>query len=620
MKEKHILYLMSNVVTKFIVDEEPGKGMNANPFEAEIYLDFTSPLGSLSGQIYSLMFQLGKNGFYVFKMGESVDVSPVFKQYYDLTIQQKQALEAQTKAGLGQIATAIHDFELISHDLRKYKEYLDYFTKIEKGNEMVKSKKKDEVEKGGELRKEGLQTLRSVFIDQVDAHTGEGIALRTITQRWPTIIVDFMRLDDKDVDQKKIAQSKQISEAEASILATKNKLFIEWRDSLFKPTLRDRYQNVLRLVEARKTSIQRYTEMLRPVVARFRMINDMVQGTSQAPSWKGFWLPGTQAYSLDTNRIWAFMPFAPSEKYKVTREFLDSVPARKAGFTKDEIEQLSTVGENPRLRKDRPEVPALPVEPSIDDLVREYVPQVERYYNVQINILDVFDARKRLTDLFLRKAMQTQGGMASSGLWSLEGGTSNFLSPGQTWLFSPYYVFLDLPFERAVVRLANGSELEDTALANMTVKNRTQNVVIVTLLEQIAREKQLDNYISQLLGESGISGYEEVGGRRIPILKSIEELSKEQYPEIFGKASLKLKGGKDVADVAKKFKWFMGDFMNFLGSRWGLHFDWLRARGDYEFAMDDRMAEMFQLETMFQGYLFILRYLQRGAGVPGIRV
>ena len=132
---------MSNVVKRDIFNTNPGMGMNANNFEGEITIDITTPLGGWSGQYYSLMFELGRRGFAVFKMEESIDVSPVFKQYYDLTIQQKQALEAQVKAGLGQIATAIHDFELISHDLRKYKEYLDYFTKIEQGNESMKKAK-----------------------------------------------------------------------------------------------------------------------------------------------------------------------------------------------------------------------------------------------------------------------------------------------------------------------------------------------------------------------------------------------------------------------------------------------------------------------------------------------
>ncbi len=422
---------MSNVVKDDIFNTSPGMGMNANNFEGEITIDITTPLGGMTGQYYSLMFEMGRRGFAIFKIEESIDVSPVFKQYYDLTIQQKQALEAQVKAGLGQIATAIHDFELISHDLRKYKEYLDYFAKIEQGEVLLKSKKKEEKEKGGQSKKEGMQTLRSVFIDQVDAHTGEQIALKTITARWPTIIVDFMRLDDKDVDQKKIADKSGISEAEASILATKNKLFIEWRDNLFKPTLTQRYQHVVRLVEARKTSIEKYTEMLKPVIARFKIINDALENPrGRVVPWRSFFQPASQAYSMDRTRVWAFLPFGPAEKYKVTRDYLDRVSPRKAGFRRNEIEQLVAAD---KFAKGA-DLPALPVEPSIDEIVRKYVPQVEKYYNVKISIADVFDARKNLTDLFLRKAMETVGQRAYKSI-------GQYVAPGVTWQFSPYYIF-----------------------------------------------------------------------------------------------------------------------------------------------------------------------------------
>src|SRR3989338_7309176 len=131
MKWKNKIINMSDVVTDSIFDSQPGMGMNANPFEGEMYIDLTAPMGQLSGLYYGMMFQLRKNGFETLKIDEWIDVTPVFKQYYDLTIQQRQALENQVKAGLGQIATAIHDYELIFHDLRKYKEFMDYYTKIE---------------------------------------------------------------------------------------------------------------------------------------------------------------------------------------------------------------------------------------------------------------------------------------------------------------------------------------------------------------------------------------------------------------------------------------------------------------------------------------------------------
>lgn len=601
---------MSNVIFEEILDKQPGMGINANPFEAEITIDLTAPIGSLSGMYYSLMFQLGRNGFAIFKIDEAINVSPVFKQYYDLTVHQEQALEGEVKAGLGQIATAIHDYELVWHDLRKYKEYMDYYTIVERGHEKAKSKKKEEKEEGEKMVKEGTQTLRSVFIDQVDAHTGEGLAIRTMPQRWPTIIVDFMRLDDKDKDQKEIAKKYGISEAEASILATKNKLFMEWRDNLFKPTLKGRYQHILRLTEARKTSIEKYTEALKPTIARYKILSDAVSNPNLIMAGRrSFFQPASQAYSMDMTRTWAFMPFAPSEKYKVTREFLDEISPNEAGFKNEEIEQLIKAGKLEKKKK----IPVLPVEPSIDGIVRKYIPEVEKFYDVKITAVDIYNARKRLTDLFLRTAMETRGGMTSQRL----GDATAFLKPGATWVFSPYFVFLDIPFPRTVIRLPNGTELENIMIENMTVKNRTQNVIIICLLEVIAREKQLENYVSELVGEVSEGGVK------------ISDLAKDQYPEIYAE------GGKEKKKEKKKglgiggllnigrspgFQRFRSIWEDVVAKGLGLRFDWLRARGPYEFAMDDRISEMFQLETMYKGYLFVLRFLQSKSGVPGVRV
>ena len=352
--------------------------------------------------------------------------------------------------------------------------------------------------------------------------------------------------------------------------------------------------------------------MLKPVIARFKIMTDALETAGgRVVPWRSFFQPASQAYSMDRTRIWAFLPFGPAEKYKVTRDYLDEVPAKKAGFSKAEIDVIKAklnADKNTRALTTYEDlflggnVSALPVEPSIDDIVREFAPEVEKFYKVKITPWDLFEARQRLVNMFLRRGMETVGQRSYRRI-------GEYVAPGVTWEFSPYYVFLDIPFPRIVIRNPNGSEMEDVMIENMTVQGRTQNVIIVCLLEVMAREKQLENYISQLVGE--------VGG---PDLKPIEELAKEQYPEIFGKPAPKMMTGIDIKKGAKHFQWFLGEFMEMIGRKWGLHFDWLRARGPYEFAMDDRIAEVFQLENMTQGFHFVLRYLQRGAGVPGVRL
>jgi len=232
--------------------------------------------------------------------------------------------EAQIKSGLAQIASAIHDFELVAHDLRKYREFMDYFTKFEKGKSLLEGKKgKAEGEK---ILREGDQTLRAVFIDEVDVHTGEGIALKLIAPRWPTIIADFMRLDEKDTEPAKIKDKLKVSEAEGVVLATKNKLYMEWRDKLFRPAVIDRYQRILRLVEARRTSIKEYSNMLRPVISRFKLISDSLSspGGRVLARDHPLFRSDAQAFSADFMRMWGWRPFSPSEKYKWTREFESS--------------------------------------------------------------------------------------------------------------------------------------------------------------------------------------------------------------------------------------------------------------------------------------------------------
>jgi chaperonin cofactor prefoldin len=176
-------------------DMRPGEGINFNPNDQNELLDYTTKLGGCTGVYYGLMFQLGKWGFQSFKVQESIFVSPINKGYYELVIGEKEKLSQQIKSGLASIAQAYADLELILHDLRKYREYVSLFNKIKKV-EVLKNKKKseEEIKIAEEEAKRAIQTLRSIFIDQVDIHTdlpNTPIALRSIASRWPTIISDL---------------------------------------------------------------------------------------------------------------------------------------------------------------------------------------------------------------------------------------------------------------------------------------------------------------------------------------------------------------------------------------------------------------------------------------------
>src|SRR3989338_5931805 len=114
----------------------------AGPFEARQAIDFTGPPGSVAGIYYSLTFQLGKWEYQVHKADEWIEVSPVHAQYYQITQKQKEELEARIKQGLGSISQMIADWELVRHDERKYREFLNYFGLEFNDNEFKERKEK----------------------------------------------------------------------------------------------------------------------------------------------------------------------------------------------------------------------------------------------------------------------------------------------------------------------------------------------------------------------------------------------------------------------------------------------------------------------------------------------
>jgi len=569
---------------KIAKEIELGEMINAVPYEGEALLDFTSSLGKVTEAFYGLAFQLPKWGFFVAKIEESIFVSPVFREYYEMTLRQKEALEARIKEGLASIARAISDYELVLHDLRKYKEYMDYFSKIEKGKKLIKEGKKEEGEK---LVREGEQTLKSVFIDQVDVHTGE-IALKSIAVRWPTIIADFMKLTDEDTEPKKIAQKLKVSEAQGVVLANKNKLYIEWR-GMFKETVKERYKRILSLAEARKVSIEEYKEMLKPTIARYKMITETLSSPAgrAAVLKSSFIRPDAQAVSVDRVILWAWRPIQVAEKYKQTREYFDEIPASKAGFTNREIAELKKVMPNWKGT-----VFGLPQEPSIDRVVRMFIPVVEMEYGVKLTAYDLYKAREMLLDQF-RKSLPAFGGK-------------------EAWVFSPYFTFLSIPMDRTVIKLPDGSQVEDLWIENLVAATRTQNVILINCLELIARDKQLEQYINLILGD-----FAKKEGIALPI----EKIAEKEYEEVYGikegenelKEKLKKLDEKKerIGEIGRNFRKNIGKFF----STFGLEVQFFRAIGPYEFAMHHRIAKYYQREAMI-GFNLVFNYLKRVFGVP----
>jgi len=532
-----------------------GEIYHVAPYNQRPLLDFTSPPGKCSATLFGFLFYLAKWRFKVVQAASVMEVSPVHSQYYQMTIQQKQQLESQIKSGLASVTSAVSDFELLFHDLRKYKEHVDLFEKIDRGKR----------EKNEMLVKEGEQSLKAIFIDEVDVHTGEGIALKLIAPRWPTIIADFMEMDDGDRDPKSIAKNHNVSEAEGVVLATKNKLYIEWK-RIFRQTVLDRFNRLFAMSKARKNSIDEYKNMLKPYITRYKSITEL--GSSQwgrgflrGGSWAA---PSAQAVSIDRSIIWAFKSFHPPDIYRAGVETFrgEKVDARRMPFPPEFREKI---GKNFNALKDegldKVEISINGIEP-LDKYVIGLMPHIERHYNVKLTPVDVLTVRR---DFF--NTCKEYG-----------------------W-FDPYFGVLDMTITRQTVRLQDGSELEDITIFPFLPYVDTQNVMLLRMLELKAQEKALERYISEMIGE-------------LPEGTKVQDLLKN-YSDLF---EYKEEGG-EVEKVKKKT-----DFL----SKLGMEFSFFR-KGQYEPHFEDNVNGPYFRELRDFAIAPAITWWKGTFEVPGFR-
>jgi len=553
----------------------PGQFISIAPLNQQTQFEITTPLGKGTGVLYSFLFEMSKNAFNISKVSEWSEISPVHSQYYQLTVQQKQQLEGQIKTALGGIATAVSDYELVAHDMRKYSEYIKYFQNIEKGKK----------EKNEELIKENDRVLKSIFIDQVDVHTGEAIALKLIAGRWPTIIVDFMRLGDDDLDPKKIAKKYEFTEAEGVVLATKNKLFVQWKD-MFKDTVLRRFTSLKSLESSRKFSIQEYKNMAKPYINRYRHIREWGETDEGRAILRQFsWArSSTTAVSVDFAEYWLWKAFFVPELHKSTAELSDmKVNIKKIGFPEEFRRMIKNEWDD--LKEDYKKIPIFPtkIEP-IDSWVMLLKKKLEEHYQktnsfkIILTAKDVLEARKNMIEMYI----------------------------GKGWPQSPNFVTIQIPVLRIVIRLSDGSEQEVVQMGTSNdspfkVILETQNVILFRLLELKLLEKEFEYYISDILGET-IEG------------QKIDKFLKEQYP-ILQEDSEKLQ--KDSEKKSEKPKIKKGvekstKFMTNVGKKISLV-----KPGPYERVFIDRIASTYFKELAASTFVPAMKFLRNASGFPG---
>lgn len=440
----------------------------AGPFEAHVALDFTGPPGSVSGIYYSLCFQLAKWEYQVQKIDEWVEVSPVHAQYYQLTQKQKEELEGKVKQGLVSVSQSVADMELLMHDRRRYHEFLFYLG-YRTPNELIKmdekNKKKEEehnhpdeemddicfAEGGDEKQKEKMKkgrearvdnhSLKAVFIDQVDMHTGEGISMRSIVSRWPTLITDFMRMSDEDMDPDKVKDNLDVSKAEAVVLITKNKLYQEWKN-LFGPEIKNRYITINELVKARKKSVEEYKEWLKPFVARHRLISEgLANAGTRGKMLTSFITTGGTATSSAKIQLFVWKDFIVPELFKGGSEDYAKLHALEKLYPDDAWTKRHLI------------------------------------FNKKYGLINKY---KWITEEWVEKQRKEMWG--------------SWLTPHK-----PYYSFFIITLDKVNIRMPTGEEMED-GVFDVNMLLMSQNVAFCKMLELKARQEEMEQYIDKLLG------------------------------------------------------------------------------------------------------------------------
>jgi hypothetical protein len=275
-------------------------------------------------------------------------------------------------------------------------------------------------------------------------HTGEGISMRSIVARWPTLITDFMNMKDEDTDINKVADSLKVSRAEAVVLVTKNKLFLEWKD-LFGPEIRNRYVRITELLRGRQDSIDKYRDWVKPYIARHKLLEEGLArpGTRNAKTTTQFETNGTATSSAQIV-LYTWKDFLVPEIFKGGSESMGQMLFSK------EIE--------------------------VDDKWTKRNLIFGRQYGL-------INKYPWITEEWVAK--QKEWMFNSSNRWLTK--------------HKPYYSFFVIKLMRNTIRMPDGSELDD-GVFDVNMIFMSQNAAFVKMLELKAKQEEMEQYVDGLLG------------------------------------------------------------------------------------------------------------------------
>jgi hypothetical protein len=455
--------------------------------------------------------------FNVHKVDEWFEIATSHPFYQAIT-KQKHDLIREIKEGLSHVDRAISDVELLAHDARRYREILSYV------------EEKDE------------HSLKAMFIDLVDVNLPEGVSLRSIAPRWPTIIADFQELTDEDDEVEKISKKIEVSKAEAVVLATKVRLYKKWK-KFFTDEVKDRYKGILERLYGRKASIEQYRNWLRPLIRSVQMMKEVddkyLAMHMNLPMGAG--MPLSQRYI----EWWGWTKLEgleSTEPHKIPKEIYETAGAGRKGYNKE-------------LKAPRTSVPRFRIEP-YDDVVKKLIPEVERVHGIKITKDMIMEARRRL----------------------YENG-----SPGTEW-----YVIVELPCSIEEWKLPNGLDVEDTDFNKLSSIFVTHNILLLRIIEIIAEERKLDLYIDELLGKRILG---EDG-----LMKEIDDLLQTEFPKTYKKDEIE-EGPKGfyklTSDITSSYRSTMRSILRQINYAFGTKLGFFKV-GPYDSSRNARL---------FMGYM-----------------
>ncbi len=571
--------------SQIVSDYDKLNGVLVNP---------TGPLGTGSLLYFRLMYQLPKWGYGIFKYKDEFQINPTYREYYAATLAQKQELETKIKSGLESAARAVADYELLYHDYRKYYEMIKYFEKLEAGKKKLAEVKLPDDKKAAEkMIEEANTSLKSMFVDQVDVQTGDGVSLRTILSRWPSIIVDFMRIKDEMTTTDMIVDgmSPKVSRAAAVVLATKNKLFMEWKE-MFRKAVRERYLNILSLMNSRQKSIEEYKRWLRPYIVQHEMFKESFETPESGGAGSTHRIT-ISAHSTSVHNIglYAWRPYRPGDMFRATTTRRE-IPVQ-AVFLRKNNKRLK---DNPSLEKRVEEkMKAFKLDINgrgkttfwinpYDDMVKSVLYGEKHLREAGANFEGKYvDSKNGGQALAEEYPFLTPEEIEIRVFEIIKASESEMQTSYNTLQLHPdylYYIFWDMFFNRAIISIPQGAN--DDLMIWVKLAFVSQNVMLAKLVEKWAMEKKFDYEVEEMLGlrkfEVGKSDEFAAG-----ITGKLEDFAKKQFPNLYGVAESK-NPIKEALKITESLNDFLGKFnIDFM----------LYRKGPYESTTWERITRVF---------------------------